>query len=326
MAKETQFRKLIDRLRPLMKGTRNLGAFVMQLVDMGLKPAEGNQPERSAQTIRKESTWKSYANGTLSLSKPVASEIVGRWDSYRFEKNLLAVYDEEALNDLADSLHVIDPRINKGNVAQGIGSYFYDVFAAAAGHRRLAVSDLPAAIQKAESTGVPYFNQKTGRIHIGDDFRTTADKADDVPTDIQPKELTYVRALLRAYCEQCELHGKEPKTSDIPKKYREHFVDQRKAYFSAEWLRDQSRDCIDDGELAFRQFLEEIRQGVWETNLDDYPTQVKRLFETLKQSTNVQLSSIGLNQIEGLIDVWCRKGACHELVSEGRMSWEVNDE
>lgn len=316
------FKQIMDRLRPSLQGQQGLGAFTAQIIDMGLVISGDDDHGQTATDIVKPGTWRMYANGSRQISSKVASELVGRWDRFQFGSRLISTYGEDSLNDIADSLYELDLRINKGNLGEELGFLLYSVFAQIAGFEKELSPAISIAIRKAESTGAPYFNEKTGRLHIGDDFRSTAEKAGAVPDDIRSKELIYVGALLRAYCEQCDLQGEKPKPNDIPKKYKEHFIDQRKAFFAAEWVKGQSWDCIDHGESVFQQFLEEIRQGVWETNLDDYPTQVKRLFATLTQSTNVRLSSIGLDQIEGFIDVWSRKGACHELVNEGKLSWE----
>ena len=321
MAK-VSFKQVMDRLRPSLQGQQNLGMFTAQIVDMGIGARGGKGGERSATDIVKPTTWRLYANGTRPISVKVASEIVGRWDCFDFRENLAGAYGEDVLNSLSDSLREIDMRINKGNVGDELGALLYRIFSQITGVEESSSSNIPTVIQKAESVGTPYFNKETNRICIGDDFVATPYKIAEIPDEIQMKELRYVEALLCAYCEQCDLQGVKPQLDDIPNRYREHFTTQRKAFFSAEWLKDTSWNCIDDGKSAFQQFLEEIWQGVQEANLDDYPTQIKRMFATLQQSTSVQLNSMALDRIEGLIDVWCRKGACHELVSEGKLSWE----
>lgn len=321
MASETDFSRLISRLRPLMKGTRDLGEFTMNLIDMGLKTADSDQEERSAASIRKKSTWKSYANGTSPLSRMVASELAGRWDSYRFESNCLKTYEEGAFNDLALSLHQGNPKINKGNVVREVGNSLYEIFREAAGQEKDAFADPINPVEKAVSTGTPYYDAKKNRIWLGDDSVRASGKT-RVPKDIQTEELIYVKALTRAYCENSSIDGREVQVADIPDRYQSHFQDQRKAFFAAEWLKETSWNCFTDDRPLFDEFLDEIYEGVSDTNLDEYSSQVKRLLATLSQSARVQLNSITLNHIEGLIDIRCRKGACHELVNDSRLSWE----
>ncbi|PLS27301.1 ABC-three component system protein [Bifidobacterium parmae] len=325
---DVSFKQIMDKLRPSLQGQQNLGMFTAQLIDMGLMDSGDDDQGQTALDIVKASTWRMYANGTRKMSRKVACELVGRWDQFQFAERVKEAYGEDVLIDLATALRPFDTRIGKGNVARMLAALLYRVFATISGFKD-QVSSLESSpehpspvLRKVESTGALYYDEATNRIHLGDDFRSAAEKADAIPADIQQNELVYVKALIHAYCEKSDLHGREPETSDIPDKYKDHFVEQRKAFFSAEWLKETSWDCTDQGEPAFRQFLEEIRQGVREVNLDDYPTQVKRMFMTLTQSTNVQLNGIALNRIEGLIDIWCRKGACHELVSEGLLGWE----
>ena len=323
MSLETPFKQLISLLRPLMKGSRSLGEFTAQLVDMGLNPSAADGKEKSALGIRRRSTWKSYANGSLALSKTVASELAGRWDHFRFAKNMIDAYDEDALNNLAASLHEFDSRINKSNVAEGIGTLLYEIFAAAAEHPVADAAKRLTPIRRAEVTGAPYYDHKRNRLYLGDDSVRAPDRAGEPPEEIRPEELVYVNALLHAYCEHCDLHGGSPGILDIPERDRKHFIMQRRAFFDAEWLKDTSWNCFtDDGELLFQRFLEEIYQGVYETNIDDYPSQRKRLFATLTQAVNTRLNEIALDQVAGLIDALCRKGACHELVNQHQLSWE----
>ena len=121
VAQMTPFRRVIDVVRPLMKGDRNLGQFAAGLVDMGLRLGKGDAGERTVLQLRKVSTWRGFANGSANLPKQLASEISGRWDDTFFAGNVLDRYEEPALIDLADNLHQLDPSINKGNCAEGLG-------------------------------------------------------------------------------------------------------------------------------------------------------------------------------------------------------------
>jgi hypothetical protein len=71
----------------------------------------------------------------------------------------------------------------------------------------------------------------------------------------------------------------------------------------------------------FDDFLDSMHAGVTDTNLRTYPNGVERLLATLAQAVQVQLDRQRLDQIITLIDVWSRKGSCHELAARGRLLW-----
>lgn len=313
---------LIERLRPLLKGTRSRGRFLAALIDFGLTETEGYS-SKSALELRKERTWKGYANGNDDLSEPLASELAGRWDSYQFGENLIHNYGEGALIDLVPALKQVDPLVNKMNVGYRLGEILYNIFKQTAGHVDAAVPDaLTAAIDAMDRNASPYIDYKTNKLRLGDDSLKLPPKP-DVPKKIQSKELTYVRALLHAYCEDKACLGEEVTIDDIPPRLVQHFSDQRKAFYSAEWVKETSWDCIDGDQTVFDSFLETMFQGVIDVNLDEHPTELKRLLATLAQAANVQLDNLKLAQIIDLIDIWSRKGSCHELVALNRLGWSA---
>lgn len=320
LAEKNNFTGLIALLRPMMKGTRNLGEFTAFIIDLGLVPAPDSGDERTALELRAASTWKGYANGSYSIKPDFAGELAGRWDEETFSLNLIHWFQDPVLNELADRLHVVDPTINKGNVGRGLGLLIREVFVSIrdAGPSPLEVSlDLPASGQQSSTA---YIDEKSNRLRLGDQSVGLPPKK-NVPEHIQPDELIYVAALLRAYCEGMTTSNPEPVIDDIPPRWSAHFQDQRKAFYSAEWVRETSWSCIHDGKAMFDDFLDSMHAGVTDTNLRTYPNGVERLLATLAQAVQVQLDRQRLDQIIDLIDVWSRKGSCHELASRGRLSW-----
>ena len=80
---KSSFHAVLATVRPLMKGTRNLGEFTAGLIDMGLVPRGTVDGEKTALEMRKSATWKGYANGSDQLPTVLASELAGRWDQFR---------------------------------------------------------------------------------------------------------------------------------------------------------------------------------------------------------------------------------------------------
>lgn len=304
----------------MMKGTRNLGEFTAFIIDLGLVPSPDTGDERTALELRKISTWKGYANGSYSITPDFAAELAARWDEEEFSTNLLAWYQEPVLNELAERLHQVDKSINKGNVGRGLGILIRRVLVSIRDAKALPMAtafDLPTP---AEQSSTPYIDEKTNRLRLGDQS-TRLPPRTPVPDQIQPEELTYVTALLRAYCEGIDLERPEPGVEDIPARWSAHFQDQRKAFYSAEWVRETSWSCIQDGKAMFDDFLDSMHAGVTDTNLRSYPNGVERLLATLAQAVQIQLDRQRLDQVIDLIDVWSRKGSCHALVTRGRLTW-----
>lgn len=315
MESKSDFQVVITTIRPLMKGTSSLGQFTAELIDMGL-----NSTEKSALELRKEGTWKGFANGSSSLPAPLGSELAKRWDEYRFGENVKGAYEEPTLNDLAVQLNVLDSSINKGNVAEGLGRLFYRVFTKAAGADKKPDFTQQTWEDVADRDNVPYIDRKKNLLHLGDETLGLPPKK-ATPDTVQDQELGYVKALLSAYCEEKERSGNKVTVDDIPKQLASHFQDQRKAFYQAEWVRETSWNCIDGGRSLFEEFLDGMYAGITDTNMRHYNSGLDRLLATLSQSVKVQFDGHQLDRIIALIDVWSRKGACHELVARDRMGW-----
>lgn len=307
-------------VRPLMQGTRSLGQFTADLIDMGLPPATGAEGEKTALQLRKSATWKGYANGSDPMPPDVASELASRWEQFEFSSNVMERYGEDALIKIAGNLHELDSSINKGNCPEGLGRLFFNVFHEISGAQVPALTPQEAVIERIEKSGSPYIDRNVNRLRLGDDSIALPRKR-EVPTEVQDEELGYVTPLLEAYCEaQCKA-GQVVSVADIPKRLAVHFQEQRQAFYSTEWLKEASWNCFQNGEGLFETWLENMYAGVNDTHLRSYASAVDRLMETLAQSTRVQLDGVQLAQIIGLIDVWVRKGACHELAARQKLRW-----
>lgn len=316
---ETKIKVLLDTLKPLMQGKRKRGEFLACLIDYGIKADEDSD---GALGYGAESSWKGYANGSKKISKRLASTLISQWDVYSFERNMQEAVSEDALNILSDKLHESYPDINRSNVSMRVGELFLDIFKEAAG----IVEDKSTASAKSihrsrVENGIPFIDEKTNKLRLSDRALNLPQRYNP-PEDISKQELPYVSALIHAYCGQRNKTGEANSSDEIPEKYVDHFKDQRRAFYSAEWVKETSWNCIDNGRNAFDEFLNTMYQGIIDVVLEDHSSEVQRLFETLKQSMSIQLDSLALAQIDGLIDSLSRKGACHELVNQERISWD----
>ncbi|MDK8585749.1 hypothetical protein QP904_04590 [Corynebacterium kefirresidentii] len=118
MKYKSSFHAILVTVRPLMKGTRNLGQFTADLIDMGLVPFDGDNGEKTALDIRSRATWKGYTTEAYQLPESLASEQAGRWDQYRFATNASQVYEESAFNDLAYRLRDLGQTIQQMDLGQ----------------------------------------------------------------------------------------------------------------------------------------------------------------------------------------------------------------
>lgn len=314
--KDTALKALIDILAPYAQQSRNKGEFLANLIECGLTGSG-----ESVQELRALRTWKNYANGSDHISTKLAKELCNRWDIDAFRTNFMSNVEEDALNFLARDLHYQYPSINKGNVAEEVGVLFLEIFKESA-TTHSQTKTIPPATQPTRSR-TPFIDLETHKLHLADDVIDVPAKI-PVPDDIKDNEAVYIHALLHAYCENLPT-VKNPTVADIPQRMKPHFDQQRQAFYDAEWVKETSWSSLDNDTEAplFEIFLEAIEQGVIDINLLPYDSEQERLLSTLGQATHVVLDNVKLSQIRSLISPRCKKGACHELVNEGRLSWSA---
>jgi hypothetical protein len=135
---------------------------------------------------------------------------------------------------------------------------------------------------------------------------------------VQPSELGYVSKLLEAYSEHA---GLEIASVEVLKEYPEyesHLYRQRKHYFSAESLMLACRDSLPEGTNAFDGFLQEVHDGIIdrvEASKSDGYTKVIEATET------AALLPLSGNALRDIIWTGDKKGACHHLAKDDRVSW-----
>lgn len=91
---------------------------------------------------------------------------------------------------------------------------------------------------------------------------------------------------------------------------KEHFVDSRIQFYSAESLRSFSRDYLPPGE--FEKLQDEVHDGIRDDIRDDYPSGYKRVIAVVKTARNLQLTS---HALISRLTVRDRGGICHQLAN-----------
>lgn len=141
------------------------------------------------------------------------------------------------------------------------------------------------------------------------------------PVDTPPEELgdyetRYVKKLIDAYAEQQMIDLTDEGSLSSHPKFGGHFQRQRISFYSAEALRLYARDSVPEG--TFESLQADVHGGVIEAAEAEYKCGLDRLREVLTLSTQLDLSAHALVSVSRLED---RKGICHQLANEDRLTW-----
>jgi len=136
------------------------------------------------------------------------------------------------------------------------------------------------------------------------------------PATIAASEARYVEQLMEVYREADPSTQTAPDTIPHHARFGTHFQRQRESFYSAEALRLHARDAVPPG--TFEALQDDVHAGVIEVADAEHPTGMARLIEVLQASTQVDLSMHALTSISRLED---RKGICHQLANQDRLTW-----
>ncbi len=136
------------------------------------------------------------------------------------------------------------------------------------------------------------------------------------PSDQAQDETVYVRKLLDVYRELDPVNCRDYSAVSVHRKYGSHLQRQREAFYSAEALRRYARDSVPEG--TFEELQNEIFEGVIDTAESSYETGMERLQAVMKQSGQLSLDNLVLIAVTRLLD---RKGICHQLANDDRLTW-----
>lgn len=135
------------------------------------------------------------------------------------------------------------------------------------------------------------------------------------PVDPGPVETTYVRALLDAY--EDRLGAPVQSHQDLMDDFLQgHFARSRREFFSAESLREFSRDNVPPG--TFEDLLDNIHDGVVDVEQAQHADAVERVLAVVKHAKAIQLTANALVARTYSAD---RGGMCHQLANEMRLRW-----
>lgn len=148
------------------------------------------------------------------------------------------------------------------------------------------------------------------------------------PFKVDESEINYIKCLLDAYGDHYKYNIENLKMleSNYPKEYN-HFKRQRQYYYSAEALRKYSIESLPHQKQHEKTHFEKLKdeyQCVIEDVLDEsFEDGYECVKEVVKEVARVRCDNNLLNSVVGIPD---KKGICHHLSNEGKVSWVCENE
>ena len=147
-----------------------------------------------------------------------------------------------------------------------------------------------------------------------------------VPENPLEEEMEYIIALLNVYAEELQ-SGKGITVEDVKiTKFKEHLLIRRKEYFAAEAIREGTKDNFGDKEeVNFTTLKDDIYEGVYDKYISQYGSSLERLTQVLNTAATYPATrSILLSKLDW-ISAREKKGVCHFLVRDGKLTWVVDE-
>lgn len=146
-----------------------------------------------------------------------------------------------------------------------------------------------------------------------------------VPIDVEETEMGYVNALLKAYEEAT---GNDYRNPDDVKgtEYEKHFRQQRKNYYQAEAIHRFVRDSETREEEDFDILKEEVEDGIYTVANKQYRRGIDKADAVLHTAGTLPLSHNTENNMLGWVGPGEKRGVCHILVNDQKLTWVEGDE
>lgn len=151
------------------------------------------------------------------------------------------------------------------------------------------------------------------RYHVSRFGGGLPDRPSVSPPPEQPVEgeLGYLSKLMEAYGDHLKKKVTALPDIDTEGDLKEHCIDSRIQFYSAESLRSFSRDYLPPGE--FQKLQDEVHDGIRDDLREDYPSGYKRLLAVIKTAKSLQLTA---HALISKLTVRDRGGICHQLAND----------
>ncbi|SFF07254.1 hypothetical protein SAMN05428981_11446 [Bacillus sp. OV194] len=157
-----------------------------------------------------------------------------------------------------------------------------------------------------------YFFYRFGGIH------KTRPEPLEPPKNINANEVLYVKKLLEAYSDNHKSIIKDISNLSEHVAYHQHFLRQRKSYYSTDSLMRFERDTLPPGVNAFDDLKQEVYDGIIDTIESKHVDGFERVKEVCRVARSLNTPSYPLHSsIKGNDLV----GLCHHLANEDKISW-----
>jgi hypothetical protein len=134
--------------------------------------------------------------------------------------------------------------------------------------------------------------------------------------EIAAHESRYVAQLFEVYYEMEPTMTFTAENMSAHSKFGSHFQRQRESFYSAEALRLYARDSVPLG--TYEALQSDVHSGVVEVAEASHQSGMDRLTTVLATSGQIDLSAHALISVSSIDD---RKGICHQLANEDRLTW-----
>lgn len=243
------------------------------------------------------------------------------------DKELIGVKADEVLNDLIDLIRNSDlPTIEKEDLEKlygdnDIGGFLGRAFLFAI-LRDNTKKDKPCEVSEVTISDIN--DAVTDFRQLVKEFKKPVPLSP--PSTIASDEMKYVTELFHVYQEKTGIKCEHVKDLDACPKMKRNFNRQRKNFYLAETIRRGLRDTVSPQENEnFDTVKEEMYEGVVTTEEKDYDSGFERMTAVMEHATLVELSP-NLNLVTlNWIGPGEKKGICHMLVNDEKLSWMGDD-
>lgn len=275
--------------------------------------------------------WYDYsANIPEKIREAISNDYVIKDTIKYFEEEIDGVYVHTLKQ--AAMYEALIPLIQESNLATAVKKELLELLAEGKNGEFLAKAFLHSLLGNNQRKPSEHISQA-----IDDDLaqfhslirKCKKPKALTPPKEIADKEFKYVNELYRVYSDfDGETYVQQ---SDIEsnRNWKRDFDRHRVDFYKAETIRMELRDTIRlDEEEGFELLKDEMYDGVITTRDKSYDKAYNRLTAVMEQATNVQISQNLKRRLLDWVGPGEKKGVCHMLVNDDRLSWmeEEDDE
>jgi hypothetical protein len=141
------------------------------------------------------------------------------------------------------------------------------------------------------------------------------------PAEHTADEARYIQQLLDVYEEKWGCSADSPANAWAHPHARKHLQHQREAFFCADALRLFARDSVPPG--TFEALQDDVYNRVADYELRDFPSGFERLSKILDTAGDMPLAN---NILVTYVNSNDRKGICHQLANDDRLTWCPKEE